>query len=476
MLAEDIRQRVTAGTDAPHALTAAFDAQADLLREGGGYLAERAADLDDLRDRASRTVLGRPVPGIPDRRAPFVLVGRGPRPGRHRELLDPDAGPRASSPSSGGPTSHTAILARGAGHPGGRRRSPASTGIADGTIVAVDGTRGTVTVAASSPSRGRRGAAPAPQEEPRRPRSRPHQGRPPGRPAQPRTSARLKDVRAGAAGRRPAPHRVPVPRTARTRPTVAEQHAAYLRTASTRSPAARSSSARWTPAPTSPCRSRRHPTRRTRRSASGACARAARDPGPRRPAGGDRLAAAATTRTCWVMAPMVATPAEAAASPPGPASPRHRHVGAMIEIPAAALRARDLLAERRLPVSIGTNDLAPVHLSPPTAMLGALADLLDPWQPALLALVAPTPPRRRRQRASRPASAGRRRPIPRLAPVFVGLGVTSLSMAAAAVPAVRAALSARTLSECRDLGARARDAVDPAAARQAVAASEISPS
>jgi hypothetical protein len=38
-------------------------------------------------------------------------------------------------------------------------------------------------------------------------------------------------------------------------------------------------------------------------------------------------------------------------------------------------------------------------------------------------------------------------------------------MAAAAVPAVHAALGERTLAECRDLAALARDALDPAQAR-----------
>jgi phosphotransferase system enzyme I (PtsI) len=43
---------------------------------------------------------------------------------------------------------------------------------------------------------------------------------------------------------------------------------------------------------------------------------------------------------------------------------------------------------------------------------------------------------------------------PALAPVLVGLGVTTLSMSASAVADVRDALAAVTLAECREMRAR----------------------
>jgi phosphoenolpyruvate-protein phosphotransferase (PTS system enzyme I) len=58
---------------------------------------------------------------------------------------------------------------------------------------------------------------------------------------------------------------------------------------------------------------------------------------------------------------------------------------------------------------------------------------------------------------------------PRLAPVLVGLGVGSLSMAPACVPDVRAALAERSLEECRELARRALEAPGALAARAAVA-------
>jgi phosphotransferase system enzyme I (PtsI) len=127
--------------------------------------------------------------------------------------------------------------------------------------------------------------------------------------------------------------------------------------------------------------------------------------------------------------------------------------GVMIEIPAAALRAADLLEHTDF-LSLGTNDLAQYTLAT-DRMAGELADLLDPWQPALLDLIRLT--------AEAGLAAGKSVGVcgeaaasPALAPVLVGLGVTSLSMSASAVADVRDALAAVTLAECREM---ARDAL-----------------
>ncbi|NBX22886.1 MAG: phosphoenolpyruvate--protein phosphotransferase, partial [Microbacteriaceae bacterium] len=56
---------------------------------------------------------------------------------------------------------------------------------------------------------------------------------------------------------------------------------------------------------------------------------------------------------------------------------------------------------------------------------------------------------------------------PELAVVLVGLGVTSLSMAPAALADVRAALRAVTLDEARERALRARDARTAREAREA---------
>jgi phosphotransferase system enzyme I (PtsI) len=116
--------------------------------------------------------------------------------------------------------------------------------------------------------------------------------------------------------------------------------------------------------------------------------------------------------------------------------------------------------------SIGTNDLAQYTLAA-DRLAGQLADLLDPWQPALLRLIATT------------ASAGSEldRAVgvcgeaasdPLLALVLVGLGITSLSMAPGCLPDVRAALAEHTIQHCRALAAAALQASSAQAARASV--------
>src|SRR5690606_9649576 len=74
MLKEEAEQGVRDGLDAPHALDAAFTRHREALAALGGYLAERAADLDDLKHRAIAAALGVPMPGVPSPGHPFVLI------------------------------------------------------------------------------------------------------------------------------------------------------------------------------------------------------------------------------------------------------------------------------------------------------------------------------------------------------------------------------------------------------------------
>ena len=95
--------------------------------------------------------------------------------------------------------------------------------------------------------------------------------------------------------------------------------------------------------------------------------------------------------------------------------------------------------------------------------------LTDPWQPAVLALVATTA--RAGLAAGKPVGVcGEAAADPLLACVLAGLGVTSLSAAAAAVPAVGSALGAVSLDACRRAAEAALDAADPAAGRTAARA------
>ena len=123
----------------------------------------------------------------------------------------------------------------------------------------------------------------------------------------------------------------------------------------------------------------------------------------------DGIAAAAerTGTETWVMAPMVATVAEAADFA-AKVRARGLKAGVMVEIPSAAL-----LAHRMLEVvdflSIGTNDLTQYAMAA-DRMATDLAHLTDPWQPAVLQLIAITAHAGTRGGQARRASAARPRP------------------------------------------------------------------
>ena len=117
----------------------------------------------------------------------------------------------------------------------------------------------------------------------------------------------------------------------------------------------------------------------------------------------------------------------------------------MVEVPSAAL-----LADRMLEVvdflSIGTNDLTQYAMAA-DRLASDLAHLTDPWQPAVLQLIATTAAAG--QRAGKSVGVcGEAAADPLLAVALVGMGITSLSMAAAAVRAVGAQLSAVTTATC----------------------------
>ena len=132
--------------------------------------------------------------------------------------------------------------------------------------------------------------------------------------------------------------------------------------------------------------------------------------------------------------------------------------GVMVEVPSAAL-----LAHRMLEVvdflSIGTNDLTQYTMAA-DRMATDLAHLTDPWQPAVLQLIAITAEAGRQ--AGKPVGVcGEAAADPLLACVLVGMGITSLSMAAAAVRPVGAQLATATMEDCEDAAEAALAAADP---------------
>jgi phosphotransferase system enzyme I (PtsI) len=400
---------------------------------------------------------------------PYVLVARDLSPA-DTAGLDPDQ-VLALVAEEGGPTSHTAILARSLGLPAVLRCAGALT-IDDGTLVLVDGAAGEVRVGVDRASV----AATTRAEQARRLRSAGGAGA--GRTSDGHAVPLLANVGSardltGAAGGVPAVEGVGLFRTEllyldrAAPPTVDEQAAAYAEvfaavgtgTVVVRTLDAGADkplpflTARREPNPALGVRGLR--VSRRRPEVLGEQLRAI------------ALAAASAAADVRVMAPMVSTPAEAAEFAAACRAAGLRTVGVMIEVPAAALRADALLAEVDF-LSIGTNDLSQYAFAA-DRQCGELAELLDPWQPALLDLIA-------RCGAAGAAAAkpvgvcGEAAADPALAPVLVGLGVTSLSMPARAVPAVRDALAGYTLADCRKLAEAVRTAADPLDARAAAAA------
>src|SRR5918912_357926 len=147
MMARDpgLADKVTAATAAGRAaVLAVMDAFGDyraMLAAAGPYMAERVADLDDLASRTVAVLLGVPMPGVPDPGHPYVLVADDLAPA-DTATLDP-ASVLAIITERGGPTSHTAILAKSMGIPA-VVACPQAEAVTDGQRLLVEGAEGRV--------------------------------------------------------------------------------------------------------------------------------------------------------------------------------------------------------------------------------------------------------------------------------------------------------------------------------------------
>ena len=264
------------GTDAAHAIDAA------LRRAPGGVRGRRRLPgragrrpRRPARPGGRRLRWAQPMPGIPAPGHPFVLVARDLAPA-DTAGLDPQ---QVSGPGhrGGGPTSHTAILARSLGLPavvgcaGALATSPtARRSPVDGATGEVEPS-GVDEAAVDRPRRDSRGTAP----------ERAGTARPgPGGTADGHPVALLANIGSAPDLRTPAPPTAEGVGLFRTEllfldrteaPGLDEQIAAYTRGVRARRPAAGWWCAPWTPARTSRCRScarRRSPIRR---SASAGC-------------------------------------------------------------------------------------------------------------------------------------------------------------------------------------------------------------
>jgi phosphotransferase system enzyme I (PtsI) len=464
-LADAAQTAVTGdGLDAPHAVDRACASFRQTLLAAGGYFAERAADLDDIRDRVVCRLLGVPAPGLPDPGHPHVLVAEELAPA-DTALLDP-ALVLALVTERGGPTSHTAILAKALGVPAVVGCADAAT-LTDGQQVLVDAAAGTVSPEPSADSIARA----RDRERRRKARSLAAQG--PGRTADGQPVALLVNLGGLAELDRAAQADAEGVGLFRTEflyldraeaPSFEEQRAAYREVfaafAGRRVVVRTLDAGADKPLPFVTSGDEENPALGVRGLRT---ARRAPELLETQLAAISAAAASAEHAVdVRVMAPMVSLPAEAAWFAERARAHGLPTAGAMVEVPAAALRADGLAAACDF-LSIGTNDLAQYTFAADRG-LGALAELLDPWQPALLSLVAATA--RAGRALGRPVGVcGEAAADPRLALVLVGLGVTSLSAAPVCLPDVRAALAAHTRAECEELAELALHAPDAATAR-----------
>ncbi|MBC6468835.1 phosphoenolpyruvate--protein phosphotransferase [Actinomadura alba] len=468
VLEDGVTTRIRNGTDAPHALRETFDEHRAALEAIGGLFAERIGDLDDLASRALAVVLGREMPGIPDPGHPFILVADDLAPADTAGLDSTTV--LALVTERGGPTSHTAIIARSLGLPAvvGCR---GILGRPDEELVTVDGATGEVHVGVGGDD-----VADALDRAALRQDA---DGRGPGRTADGRPVDLLVNIGSAAdlAGVGPVEVSgvagVGLFRTEflfldrEKEPTFDEQARAYaevFRAAGERPVVVRTLDAGADkPLPFLGLPDEPNPALGVRGL------RVAR----LRPETLDvQLAAIAeaavqTGAQVHVMAPMVATAREAAEFVDRARGHGLGNVGVMVEVPAAALRAGRLLEVADF-LSIGTNDLAQYTLAV-DRQNGDLPDLLDPWQPALLQLIAQCAEAGRAR--GKPVSVcGEAAGDPLLAPVLAGLGIDKLSMAPRGVAAVRAALAEHDMAACRRMADAALDADDAAGARTAALA------
>ncbi len=460
-LLSGVEKRIRTGTDAVHATVATVEQFAGMFRTMGGLMAERVVDLFDIRDRIIAELTGQPEPGIPTPDGPSVLVANDLAPA-DTAGLDPTQ-VVALVTRLGGPTSHTAIIARQLG-------IPCVVAVRDidqlpvGALVLVDGATGEV-VLAPDPDQAQRAVGQAGEQ-----RDAVARWRGPGRTADGALVDVLANVQDGAGARaaaQTAAQGVGLFRTelcflgADIEPSVEEQariYAEVLEAFAGRKVVVRTLDA----GSDKPLAFAGLPDEANPALGVRGLRIALTDPGILdRQLDAVALAAERTGSQPWVMAPMVATVAEASFFADRVRS-RGLVPGIMVEVPAAAL-----LADRFLTVvdflSIGTNDLSQYTMAA-DRLSAELAVLTDPWQPALLALIALTA--KAGSAAGKPVGVcGEAAADPLLACVLAGLGVTSLSAAAAAVPAVGSALARVCLEDCRRAAASALEAADPAAAR-----------
>ncbi|OJX97811.1 MAG: phosphoenolpyruvate--protein phosphotransferase [Micrococcales bacterium 73-15] len=462
------RKELSTGTPPVAAVEKTIGGFIEMFTAMGGLMAERVTDLASVRDRVVAVLVGAPLPGVPELAEPSVVVARDLAPA-DTAALDLDR-VLAIVTELGGPTGHTAIIAGQLGIPCLVRVTGAGD-VPDGTRVLVDARAGRLVVDPDDEDVAairRLADAELALEEDTAPGAT-ADGHPVdllvniGTAADAERAAAATDARAVAGSGLFRTEVLFLDATAA--PSVAAQAAEYA-------------------AALAAFGGRKVVVRTLDAGADKplAFATLADEENPALGVRGYRIgrvhprllteqlaalgqAAAETGTQPWVMAPMIATPQEAAEFAASARAAGLTRVGVMIEVPAAALRAEAVLAEVDF-VSLGTNDLAQYTMAT-DRLAGQLVDLLDPWQPAVLELVATTA--RAGRALGKPVGVcGESAGDPLMALVLTGLGVTSLSMSLGSVPAVRYALRRHTLAQCEAMAEAALRAASATQGRAAV--------
>jgi phosphocarrier protein FPr len=463
---------VDAGESAARAWAAAVDRNAATLRAlPDAYQAARAADVEAVGEQMLRALVGASAAPEPPPGPRVVLVAADLTPAAAAAL---DADRIAGVTLEGGsPTAHSAVLLRARGIPAVVGTGP--LGAADGVVVALDGGRGEVAVDPAPEVR-------AAYEE----RIAAEAARRSAAAARASAPAETVDGTAVLVGVNVGADPTPAPgadlaglvRTEflflgrDTAPGVDEQVAAY------RAVAEALGGRRITlrtldvggdkPLPYLPARPEANPFLGVR-----GLRLALATPGLL----ADQLLAAvrvAHETPVSLMFPMVSTLPEVRAAlaalddaiaREGRGRPADLQVGIMVEVPAAALKAR-VLARHLDFLSIGTNDLTQYALA---AERGnpAVAALADPLDPGVLRLVDAVC--RGAGDHALVAVCGEIAADEAAVPLLLGLGVRELSVAAPAVAVVKDAVRAVDLTTARTLAAAALDADGAAEVRALVA-------
>jgi len=461
-----VRKNIRSGKNAEFATVGATDKFVTMFEAAGGVMAERTTDLKDVRDRVIAQLRGEQEPGLPMVEGQAVLFADDLAPA-DTATLD-TAHIRALVTELGGPTSHTAIIARQLDIPcivavGNKLRE-----IESGTLVFVDGALGTVTLGADEEESTKA------VEEYRERAARVAEWTGPTQTKDGRRVQLLANVADGNAARIASDSQaegIGLYRTelsflsASEEPSVDEQAKIYKKVfnayPNSKVVVRTLDAGSDKPISYATLSSEENPALGVRGL------RIARDNESLLTRQLDAIAQAAESRgddaETWVMAPMVATSKEAQWFAEL-CRERGLTAGAMIEVPAAALMADKIMPHLDF-VSIGTNDLtqytmAADRLSP------QLAYLTDPWQPAVLRLIQHTCIAGHEYNVP-VGVCGEAAADPLLACVLTGLGVNSLSAASTAVAGVGAQLAELTFDQCQQLADAALNSEGPSAARAA---------